>query len=84
MQPNLPVSPWWFSDDPALGIGFRIIRPLKPMTDAEKKNVWEANNDDIIDAAENRMADGRGARGLMNKDIHKDIEILRKKQKADE
>ncbi|MCH5376475.1 MAG: formylglycine-generating enzyme family protein, partial [Planctomycetes bacterium] len=27
-DPNLPLSPWWFTSDPTRGIGFRVIRPL--------------------------------------------------------
>jgi formylglycine-generating enzyme len=28
-DPNFPQSPWWFTSEPALSVGFRPIRPLK-------------------------------------------------------
>jgi len=34
-DPQLPQSQWYFTD--ALFVGFRVVRPLRPPTDAEKK-----------------------------------------------
>ena len=32
-DPNFPKSPWWYTDSPATGVGFRIIRPLDAPAD---------------------------------------------------
>ena len=36
IDPNSPKSPWWFTEPDALGVGFRIIRPLKPAAQADR------------------------------------------------
>jgi formylglycine-generating enzyme required for sulfatase activity len=28
-DPNIPKSPWWYTDMPGLGVGFRLVRPLE-------------------------------------------------------
>ena len=43
-DPNFPKSPWWFTDTPGLGIGFRIVRPLNPPEDRiAKESYWKAD-----------------------------------------
>ena len=27
-DPNIPLSPWWYTEEPATGVGMRIVRPL--------------------------------------------------------
>ncbi|MGI9428402.1 MAG: formylglycine-generating enzyme family protein [Bythopirellula sp.] len=59
-DPNLPVSPWWLTEDPASGIGFRLVRPRTPMGAAVKKKVWDADIEEIrLDVAD-RLEEGRG------------------------
>jgi formylglycine-generating enzyme required for sulfatase activity len=65
-DPNLPLSPWWFTSDPARGVGFRIIRQLKPIEGKERDRVWEADVDDIRDAVADRLKEGRGVLGLVD------------------
>ncbi|MEM1067670.1 MAG: SUMF1/EgtB/PvdO family nonheme iron enzyme [Planctomycetota bacterium] len=38
-DPQLPQSIWYFTD--ALGVGFRVVRPLVEPTDQEKVDKWE-------------------------------------------
>ncbi len=38
-DPNLPKSPWWYSD--AFHIGFRVVRPLKEPSEEEKLKFWD-------------------------------------------
>ncbi len=73
-DPNRPRSPWWNTEAESRMIGFRIIRPLKEPTESEKAKYWEADVDDIKDAVADRMAEGRGALGLVDKDLPKRIQ----------
>jgi len=64
IDPQLPKSPWWYTDRPALGVGFRIIRPAgAPPPAADLPKYWEADIESIRDAVEARLNQGRGARG---------------------
>ena len=63
-DPNLPLSPWWFTEEESLGVGMRIVRPLKPMSHGLKQRVWEADFEDLQLDLEDRMAEGRGTRAL--------------------
>ena len=67
-DPNYPQSPWWYTDSPGLGTGFRIIRPYKvPKTRKEKEVFWDAGLETILDDAKNRIdANGRGAFGYVD------------------
>ncbi|HZZ73155.1 MAG TPA: formylglycine-generating enzyme family protein [Pirellulales bacterium] len=66
-DPNLPKSPWWLTDGMALSLGMRVIRPLHaPATAADKAKYWEADIPSIRSAADQRMAQGRGARGVVD------------------
>ncbi|MCI0361528.1 MAG: hypothetical protein L0211_23845, partial [Planctomycetaceae bacterium] len=64
-DPNFPQSPWWFTSQPALSVGFRPIRPLsEPATMAERNKFWEADIAQIREDVENRInQEGRGSRG---------------------
>jgi len=77
-DPNIPLSPWWFTSDPARGVGFRIIRPLKKPSPELPKKVWEADHDDIRDPVADRLQEGRGALGRVHIDLPKAIAELRK------
>ncbi len=73
-DPNLPRSPWWFTDEPALAVGFRIVRPLdKPAADLLKK-YWDADSEILRQAVEDRIAEGRGVLGLVDPQLPKAAE----------
>ncbi len=65
-DPNLPVSPWWFTETETLGVGMRVVRPLEPLDQATKQLVWEADFEDLQLDVEDRMAEGRGAKAVAN------------------
>jgi formylglycine-generating enzyme required for sulfatase activity len=76
-DPNLPLSPWWFTSDPTRGIGFRIIRPLnESITRSEKERYWAIDAEETRDAVDNRMSEGRGVRGLVDGELPKAIKEL--------
>jgi formylglycine-generating enzyme required for sulfatase activity len=66
-DPNLPKSPWWYTEEPALGVGMRLLRPFAPPTDAaERSRWWEADEQSIKDDVANRLNEGRATRGIVD------------------
>jgi len=77
-DPNLPLSPWWFTSDPTRGVGFRIIRPLsEPDSRTAKERYWAIDDGDTQDGVDNRMSEGRGGRGLVDPALPEAIKKLR-------
>ncbi len=80
-DPNLPLSPWWYTEFyPTGGIGFRIVRQLTPLTDAEQARCWNADDEMIQDDVANRMEEGRGAMGFAHPELPKVLEQLRSEE----
>lgn len=65
-DPNFPRSPWWFTDDPARGVGFRLFRSYKPIDDETMVKFWEANAEDARGDIQSRLDEGRGVLGLVD------------------
>jgi formylglycine-generating enzyme required for sulfatase activity len=65
-DPNLPLSPWWFTSDPARGVGFRLVRQIEPLTMSQRDRVWEPDVDAIRDPVSDRLKEGRGVLGLVD------------------
>ena len=68
-DPNIPLSPWWFTEEAASGVGMRIVRPLTPLTDDEKRRVWEADVDDVRQDVRDRLREGRGVLGIADQSL---------------
>jgi formylglycine-generating enzyme required for sulfatase activity len=64
-DPNRPKSAWWFTDDPARGVGLRVIRPLNPPTKEELEKCWEPDDDQTKNSLEVRLKGGKGSRGVL-------------------
>jgi formylglycine-generating enzyme required for sulfatase activity len=80
-DPNVPLSPWWFTTDPARGVGMRIIRPLEEPDEAFKKKVWEIDAELIqLDVAD-RLKEGRGAEDNVNALLPNVIQELKSAKK---
>lgn len=81
-DPNIPLSPWWFTSGPALGVGMRLVRPLEDsMPLKEKEEFWKADVQIVIDDVNFRIdEEGRGARGFVDKLLPKAIIELREKE----
>lgn len=77
-DPNLPQSPWWFTEEQALSVGFRFIRPLAaPATMAEKNKYWQADLQNVRDVVKQRIDDeGRGARAIADETLPTDLKKL--------
>ncbi|MBM3953371.1 MAG: formylglycine-generating enzyme family protein [Planctomycetes bacterium] len=66
VDPNLPKSPWWYTEEPALGVGMRIVRPFTVPDAAERRRWWEADIESIRADTADRLLQGRGARGIVS------------------
>lgn len=62
-DPNLPLSPWWYTEEPALGVGMRIVRPLAGIPDEDKPRVWDAAAESVVQDVQIRVDEGRAVRG---------------------
>jgi sulfatase modifying factor 1 len=75
-DPNYPKSPWWFTSDPARGVGFRIFRSYKPLDQDRIAKFWETSSEDVIADVESRLLGGRGGLGLVDKTLPAAIKQL--------
>jgi sulfatase modifying factor 1 len=75
VDPNLPKSPWWYTEEPALGVGMRLVRPLVPPADlVARRRFWEADIESIRADASDRLLQGRGARGIVDPKLPEALE----------
>lgn len=72
-DPNVPLSPWWFTNDPARGVGFRIFRSYQPVDEETIKKFWEIDNEDIEFDVEMRISGGRGAQSVIDPELAGEI-----------
>jgi formylglycine-generating enzyme required for sulfatase activity len=76
-DPNIPQSPWWYTDEPATGVGFRLLRPLNELSREEKESFWSADVERIMYEARSRIQDnGRGKFGTVDPQLPEDIKSL--------
>ncbi len=75
-DPNVPKSPWWFTDDPGRGVGFRIIRPLQTVPREQMEEVWTVDVDDTQYEVDDRIEGGRGVEGIVDRELPAAIESL--------
>jgi formylglycine-generating enzyme required for sulfatase activity len=63
MDPNFPHSPWWYTEEPALAVGMRVVRPVAAMSEEDQARAWDADVDRIRRDVKTRLNEGRGALG---------------------
>ena len=68
-DPNLPLSPWWFTSDPARGVGFRVVRSLVELPRQTIIRYWEARVEDVKEDVQIRLDEGRGVLGLVDPEL---------------
>ncbi|NCY02570.1 MAG: formylglycine-generating enzyme family protein [Planctomycetia bacterium] len=73
VDPNLPKSPWWYTEEPALGVGMRLVRPFALPDAAERRRWGDADIDSIRDDTADRLLQGRGARGIVDPKLPADL-----------
>ena len=72
-DPNYPLSPWWYTDDPARGIGFRIFRSYHPVDNELITKFWDIDNEDIQIDVDMRLQEGRGVLTPVDPSLADDI-----------
>jgi sulfatase modifying factor 1 len=77
-DPNRPYSPWWFTSDPARGVGFRLLRPATAMTRDDIENFWKIDSEDIAFDVGEKLSEGRGVQGIADKELPAAIKALEK------
>lgn len=79
-DPNTPKSPWWYTNEPATGVGFRLLRPLQAPTREQQDSFWKADVERIIYEAKARIEDnGRGRFGTVDPQLPQEIQQLLEK-----
>jgi sulfatase modifying factor 1 len=66
IDPNLPKSPWWYTETPALGVGMRLVRPVTTPPVGEQARWWNADLESIAADTAGRLEQGRGSRGIVD------------------
>jgi sulfatase modifying factor 1 len=77
-DPNSPHSPWWYTEEPALAVGMRLVRPLAPMSAEDEKRAWEADVPAIRRDVKIRLDEGRGALGVADETLPAAIQAANK------
>jgi formylglycine-generating enzyme required for sulfatase activity len=77
-DPNFPLSPWWFTSDPARGVGFRLFRSYKPLDSQTIQKFWEPTAEDVVEDVESRILGGRGGLGLVDPKLPEALKELNK------
>jgi formylglycine-generating enzyme required for sulfatase activity len=73
-DPNVPLSPWWFTSDPSRMVGMRMVRSAKPLTSELKNLFWEISIESTKSDVEARLREGRGAIGLPTPELIKEFQ----------
>jgi formylglycine-generating enzyme required for sulfatase activity len=73
-DPNIPLSPWWFTTDPARMVGMRLVRSAEPLTPELKKLFWDIDNETTQEDVAFRLKEGRGAIGLPVPELIKEFQ----------
>jgi hypothetical protein len=63
-DPNVPLSPWWYTSDPARMVGMRLVRSANDLPADVIHRFWDADNQGIDEDVQFRLKEGRGAIGL--------------------
>jgi formylglycine-generating enzyme len=72
-DPNRPRSPYWFTEEISLTVGFRILRPLATPAKDQLDRDWEADLDSIRRDVATRLNEGKGAQGLVDPALPEEI-----------
>ncbi|MEQ1830259.1 MAG: SUMF1/EgtB/PvdO family nonheme iron enzyme [Pirellula sp.] len=73
-DPNVPLSPWWYTSDPARMVGMRLVRSASPLDANMIKKFWEIDATAIQEDVDARLLEGRGALGLSTKELIKEYQ----------
>jgi formylglycine-generating enzyme required for sulfatase activity len=77
-DPNRPLSPWWYTEEPAMGVGMRLVRPLAPMSPETRRRAWDAEVEYIRNEVVLRLKEGRGVLGVADQSLPAAVEAAEK------
>jgi hypothetical protein len=77
-DPNRPFSPWWYTEEPAMGVGLRLVRPLSRMSEETKRRAWEPDVDATRRDVRIRVKEGRGVLGIADQSLPAAVEAAEK------
>ena len=77
-DPNLPLSPWWYTEEPAMGVGMRLVRPLQPLSEEDKERAWEIDVEELQEDVSARLNEGRGAVGIATPSLPDAVKAAKK------
>ncbi|MBX3424350.1 MAG: formylglycine-generating enzyme family protein [Pirellulales bacterium] len=77
-DPNAPHSPWWYTEEPATGIGMRVVRPWGGVPAEDRPRVWDAETESIARQVQRRLQEGRGVRGVVDRQLPAAIDAAEK------
>jgi formylglycine-generating enzyme required for sulfatase activity len=63
-DPNIPLSPWWYTSDPARMVGMRLVRSSTPLSKEDIQKFWEIDDPSTKQDVGFRLQEGRGATGI--------------------
>ncbi len=72
-DPNIPLSPFWYSNDPARGVGFRIVRSFQPLDNEMIKKFWEVDNEDIEFDVQERVMNGKASAVAVDAELGQEL-----------
>jgi sulfatase modifying factor 1 len=72
-DPNLPLSPWWFTNDPTRGVGFRIFRSHRTILEEDIAKFWEIDHPYLQEDVASRLKEGRGIRSAVDPQMAEEI-----------
>jgi formylglycine-generating enzyme len=73
-DPNRPRSPWWYTEEPAMGVGMRLVRGLRPLAAVDRRRVWEADVDELRSDVKGKLKEGRGTIGKADQSLPAAVE----------
>ncbi|WP_197529222.1 formylglycine-generating enzyme family protein [Aeoliella mucimassa] len=68
-DPCAPLSPWWYTDYPANGVGIRLVRSYQPLSTELIQRFWEPESENMSTDVASRLAIRRGKLGPASKEL---------------
>ncbi len=81
IDPNLPKSPWWMTDDPARATGFRLLRSIDELPRDQMEQFWNIDSESLQLDVDARISGGRGVYGIVDKALPEAIKQLKASEK---
>lgn len=79
-DPNLPKSPWWMTNDPVRGIGFRMLRSIDELPRDQIEQLWNIDSESLQLDVNGRIP-GRGVYGIADKGLPEAVQALKAGEK---